>query len=199
MGSFFEVYPPTHACLFSFLLIRLTRRHKQFLLAFVSWEDVVKADGWEKQLSLCMMNGQNFCPGWYLLKQYVESRAPFTAAAPTAGGSSLEASAAWMHQYLRPVEDLLKHQYAAVGILEEFDTTLALFNVTLDIPGLNWPTAFQNIGRWNRDEVFAQEEAETLLRGEVDPDIQDTLWLDVLLYDYAVGVFHAQAKEHGLL
>lgn len=56
-----------------------------------------------------------------------------------------------MHQYLRPVEDLLKHKYAAVGILEELDTTLALFNATLGMPGLDWPKAFQAMGTRNHD------------------------------------------------
>lgn len=34
---------------------------------------------------------------------------------------------------------------------------------------------------------------------KADPDIQATLGLDILLYDYAVGIFKGQAKEHGLL
>ena len=105
----------------------------------------------------------------------------------------------WMYRYLRPVEDLLAHKYAAVGILEDFNTTLALFDAALNMPGLDWPKASQSLGKRNNDRAFAEEEAAAVLKSKADPDIQDALWLDILLYDFAVGVFRGQAKEHGLL
>lgn len=175
----------------------------QFLLAFVSAEDVTSADGWEEQLRECTSDDLegNQCPGWYMVKQYMESRALAAASSPTAPRqNALPALAeSWMQRYLGPVEHLLTRKYAAVGILEEFDTTLALFNATLDIPGLDWPRAFQEAGRQNTDGKYAREEAAAVLQGRADPDIQATLWLDILLYEHAVGVFNRQAKKYDLV
>lgn len=105
-----------------------------------------------------------------------------------------------MHQFLRPVEELLSQKYAAVEVLEEFDVTLALFSATLQMPGLDWTTCFQEIGTKNADGRFAREEAAAVVQAWADPDIQAALWLDILLYDHAIlGVFNRQATEHGLL
>ena len=160
---------------------------------------MINADGREETISMCTSGGRNQCPGWYHLKQYVGSRAQSVAAHIAPRESSFDTSGYWMHQYLRPIQDLLKHRYTAVGVLEKFDTTLALFNATLHMPGLDWPAAFRVSGKQNDDELFALEEATAVLQSKADPDIQATLWLDILLYDFAVGIFHEQAKEHDLL
>lgn len=151
---------------------------------------------------------ENQCPGWYRLKQYVESRGagpPSTtiAASPLApggdNGSSTALTESWMHQFLRPVEDLLSHKYAAVGVLEEFDVTLALFNATLQMPDLDWATSFQKIGTKNADRRFARDKVMGVAQAWADPDIEAYLWLDVLLYGHADGVFNRQATAHGLM
>ncbi len=104
-----------------------------------------------------------------------------------------------MHRYLGPVEDLLTRKYAVVGILEEFDTTLALFNATLGVPGLGWSRAFREAARQDVDRKYVREEAEVVLQSRADPDIQATLWMDILLCEHAVGVFNRQAKEHDVM
>ena len=170
-------------------------RHGQFLLAFVPWEDVLDTEGGEKQLGSRLTSKG---AGWYNLKQHVEHRTLAAATPAAAPGNSSITPEAWMHQYLRPIQDYLTHNYTAVGILEEFNTTMALFNATLHIPGLDWAHEFRKSGTRNSDKGSAQEEAEAVMQAKGDPDIQATLWLDILLYDYAVGVFNQQAKENGL-
>ncbi len=148
-------------------------RCQQFLMAFVPVEDVVNSGITVKS------------PEWYMLKQF-EDRQVLPAES-------------WMHQYLRRVEDILSNEYAAVGILKDFNTTLALFDATLDMPGMNWQQSFLAAGRRNSGKRDKEEEAAAVVQSKADPDMQDTLWLDILLYEHAVGVFNRQAKEHGLL
>eukprot|EP00903_Cladosiphon_okamuranus_P011467 g10801.t1 len=145
----------------------------QFLLAFVPREDVSEADVVD---NICTTDcsKENQCPG-----------------------CSTALAEPWMHQFLWPVEELLSHKYAAVGLLEELDVTLVLFNATLQLPGLDWVASFQEIGTKNADRHFALDKAKAVAQAWTDPDIQAYLWLDILLYDHAVGVFHRQAEAHG--
>ena len=63
---------------------------------------------------------------WYLLKVYLDNRA--------SAGVSKPAEDMAMYDLLRPAQDLIEKRYAAVGILEEFNTTLALFDASLGMP-----------------------------------------------------------------
>lgn len=54
-----------------------------------------------------------------------------------------------MRPLLEPAETLLSEKYAAVGILEQWDTTLELFNDALEFPKFNWTMAFDAQGAQN--------------------------------------------------
>ena len=54
-----------------------------------------------------------------------------------------------MRSLLEPAEKMLGEQYAAVGILEEWENSLELFNVALGFPNFNWTTEFRALGTQN--------------------------------------------------
>lgn len=64
----------------------------------------------------------------------------------------------------------LSQKYAAVGLLEQFDSTLALFNATLQMPGLDWVSSFQEIGGTKNAGRFARAEAKAVGQAWGDPD-----------------------------
>ncbi len=100
-------------------------------------------------------------------------------------------------------QDILSDGYAAVGLLEEFNTTLSLFDATLDMPGLDWHQEFDRIGgAQNVLELNAdmkQKKADLLEQAWTDSELKRYMRLDLLLYEHAVDVFHQQALSHGLL
>ncbi|CAM9501502.1 unnamed protein product [Hapterophycus canaliculatus] len=196
---------------------------RQFLLAFVLPEDVV-ASKVGSDIRICSDFSpagltRNACPAWYRLKLFVERQ---TCASSTAhpglqvnlegAGSACESGPgalreSWVMQFLQPIEEILNRKYTAVGLLEQWETTLLLFNATLGIPDFDWPAAFASNGRTNaysapkfNDRLTHEDvKAKMLREAWVDPELKAVLWLDILLYDHAVGVFKQQAEEHGLL
>ncbi|CAM9480444.1 unnamed protein product [Ascophyllum nodosum] len=129
-------------------------------------------------------------PAWYTLKMYLDGRG---------GGSDYgEIHDAALYDMLQPVQDLLRDRYAAVGILENFNKTLSLFDATLEMPGMNWPRFYGSLGKINVDMKFRVEKHEALKEAWTDSDIKKYLRLDLLLYEHAVDVFHRQALFHGI-
>lgn len=57
-----------------------------------------------------------------------------------------------MRPLLEPIERLLSEKYTAVGILEQWDTTMELFNGVLEFPNFNWTEAFDSQGSQNINE-----------------------------------------------
>ena len=43
-----------------------------------------------------------------------------------------------MELILQPVTELLTDKYAAVGIMEEWDASIRLFQAALDLPDFDW-------------------------------------------------------------
>ncbi|CAM9713034.1 unnamed protein product [Ectocarpus fasciculatus] len=148
-------------------------------------------------------HGKRSCPGWYELKLYLQQQLEEQDESPRgsdwSGGAAAAASgAATIAHLLQPVQEVLANEYAAVGVLEQWDTSLLLFNEALRMPGFDWPEAFGTIGRKNSDGTFHKEEAEMLLRSWTDPRLRRYLSLDLLLYDYAVSVHNQQVEKYGL-
>lgn len=54
-----------------------------------------------------------------------------------------------MKPLLEPAERLLANKYAAIGILEEWDSSLELFNAALEFPNFNWTASFLELGEQN--------------------------------------------------
>lgn len=49
-----------------------------------------------------------------------------------------------MHQFLHPVIDILSDKYAAVGIIEQWDASMQLFQSALELPGMDWVESFES-------------------------------------------------------
>lgn len=115
------------------------------------------------------------------------------------GGSEFEEGIpdAAMYKMLGPVQDLLSG-YAAVGILEEWESTLSLFNAALGIPGMDWHEKFEQSGKANVDARFEGEKQEAVQDALVDAEIKKYLRLDLLLYKHALDVFRGQKQLHGI-
>lgn len=82
--------------------------------------------------------------------------------------------------------------------MEEWNTTLALFNKTLDMPGVDWHKQYDEEGKKNVFERNQQLKAETLEKAWTDAELKKYMKLDLLLYEHAVDVFHEQVQSYGL-
>ncbi|CAM9969025.1 unnamed protein product [Sphacelaria rigidula] len=155
---------------------------RQFALSFVSPEDVMSS----RSAFDCPT-----CPDWYLVREYLNEahRKRSRAYAPDAG----------MYKYLEPVQAVLGSKYAAVGILEQYNSTLELFNRALGFPGLDWSTAFRQHGVQNNLRENKDAEHEALRLAWTDLKIKKYLRLDLLLYEHAVSVNRQQRAQYGLL
>lgn len=190
----------------------------QFVLAYVKPEDIVPDEEiWaaspKESARVCAQQhfrrqtrtskNRQGCPGWYRLKLYVERRSGCYG--QTGQDSECENSAPsrnqeWMHQFLQPVMDTLSEKYSAVGILEQWDESMQLFQSVLGLPGTDWLAASRKfVGVLNAVSQAQKDAEEETLRGAWDdPEIRELLWLDILLYDHAVSVFHKQTEAHGI-
>lgn len=122
---------------------------------------------------------------WSLLKGYIQRGEVVPDAA--------------LEGMLESVKGLLSTQYAAVGIVEELDTTMRLFDHTLSMPKMHWTASLARrieAGDYGDLERDAGDEAWREL--SEDPRIQRALRLDIALYDHAVDVFREQVANYGL-
>lgn len=174
---------------------------RQFAMANVSFGEV------QEWAAVAGRHGN--WPSWYILKEYL-NRDQRPEDEPE---KALEV-------LLRTVEDVLLNEYAAVGIAEEYDTTMRLFDTALAMPGVDWSWPLQNAGKEkncgggcsgdagsygacsNGDAVGCPElgsaEDETLQKAMLDPQIQHFVKLDMLLYEHAVKVFRVQCSRYGV-
>lgn len=81
--------------------------------------------------------GRSDLSGWYLQKKYMKEIHGYSKRHPEPDKS--------MSHILKAVQDRLL-SYAAVGILEEFNMTLSLYNTVLGIPGVRWHEGYRKIG-----------------------------------------------------
>ena len=102
---------------------------RQFALSLVPVDDVLeysRTDAARDRLPP-EFEGIEKVAGWYLLKMYLDELARTS--------EYVEIPDVAMYEMLQPVQDLLRDRYT-VGILEEFNTTLSLFDVALSMPCL---------------------------------------------------------------
>ena len=97
---------------------------------------------------------------------------------------------------LQPVQDLLRERYT-IGILEEFNTTLHLFDTALDMP-MKWTEQYAIYGSKNQGKVHKDEEMASLEEAWTNSEIKKYMYLDLVLYEHAVDVFNQQVKAHGI-
>ena len=93
---------------------------------------------------------------------------------------------------------MIRDNYTAVGILEEFDTTLSLYDVALSIPGIDWQTQFARQGKKTVERKYADQEAASLAEAWTNTEIRKYMQLDILLYEHAVDVFREQSQAYGV-
>ncbi|CAM9419432.1 unnamed protein product [Laminaria digitata] len=170
---------------------------RQFALSLVSADDVVEFLETDAFLEMLPANVRKVekIPGWYLLKMYLDSDKALAAAVSEYG----DISDAALYEMLQPVQDLLRDKYDAVGILEEFDSTLSLFEAALDMPGVEWNRQFTSGGKQKRNDRFEKEKGVALAEAWTNSEIKKYLCLDILLYEHAVDVFHQQTKAHDII
>lgn len=145
---------------------------RQFAMGFIPVKDVLA--GIRKQ-------GQGFRnpSGWYLLKIYLGEKTDDTSHILEKG--------------------LLSKKFAAVGTLEEFNTTISLYDAALGIPGFDWQKEFSLSGIQNVDEPYKREEEKLLAESWLNSELKSYMHLDLLLYEHVVDEFHQQARYHGVI
>lgn len=128
-------------------------------------------------------------PGWYLLKMYLHAD---KAAASKYGGIP----EAEMYDMLQPVQDLLRDTYDAIGILEDFENTLSLFDAALAMPGVDWHKQFTSEGPQKKNDRDKEEKEVALAEAWTSSEIKKYMQLDILLYEHAVDVFRQQTQDY---
>ena len=124
---------------------------------------------------------------WYLVKEYL-----------TRGGVAEDVV---LEGLLKPVQDLLSTQYAAVGIATELDTTMRLFEKAMSTSeGLGWSSSLSKLRRKDEEHDVEYDDAGSATFREAlsNPRIAAALKLDVLLYEHALRVFQKQVAHHGV-
>lgn len=183
---------------------------RQFVLGLVSPDDVkdylVSSPAGVGGATLSE-NEVEKMPGWYMFKLFLHGRSRSAVGLEESidgyhgeGGEVHDHDdEAALREMLVPVQELLRGRYAAVGILEEWGPTLSLFNAALGVPGMDWHERFESTGKLNVDVRFEGQKRDALEMAMTDAEIKRHLWLDLLLYEHALDVFHEQRQLHGIV
>lgn len=159
---------------------------RQFALGLIPAEDVLDyiqaTEGPEYD---CIQDSR-----WYALKLYLEGKSTYPASITHEEGT--------LYGMLQRIKDELAEKFTAVGILEEFNTTISLFETALPIPGLDWQRGFSKFGVQNADTKYKDEEKEVLAESWTNLELRSCIDLDIILYEYAVDVFHQQIQFYGV-
>ncbi|CAN0410230.1 unnamed protein product [Pylaiella littoralis] len=186
---------------------------RQFALDFVPADDVMAYMQTPEAMALLPESIEDLkqVSGWYLLKLFLERP---EAQASGVGSEQMgittttdqqaaqqeeqQVPDAQLYEFLEPVQNLIREGFAAVGIIEEWNTTLALFDNALDMPGVDWRKQYAEEGSINVFGRNQQLKAETLEKAWTDAELKKYMRLDLLLYEHAVDVFHEQVHSYGL-
>ena len=130
-------------------------------------------------------------PGWVLLKYYLQH---------LGRSSSIPEDEHEEVALLAMLERVMDNvaQYTAVGITEEFNASMSLYDSTLNIPGINWVFGLSAKGTVNKDRKHETEEEKIRNGAFLSSEIKRYLRLDILLYDHALAVFRHQLGENGI-
>ncbi|CAN0326209.1 unnamed protein product [Ectocarpus fasciculatus] len=127
-------------------------------------------------------------PAWYKAKMYFEDL--------LGDPGNMSTASVWIPELLQPVEELLTSKYAAVGILEDWQGSMALFDHALEIPGYNWTVASDSVTAQKQNKKT--EKMATMKFAMTDPVLRQYVWLDMLLYEYACSLHKEQLSLYGL-
>lgn len=169
---------------------------RRYALAFVRQDDLLS---FEVDQGVCTPE----CPPWYRAKLYFEAlhaKNDNGQQERPANGSALSEADVAMANYVEPVRNLLSTRYAAVGILEDWEKSMMLFDHALELPKFNWTRSSSRSSSKNEVRpTFSAEKDELLRTAWTDQKLRKSISLDLILYDYAVGVHQQQLQDYGLM
>ena len=168
---------------------------RQFAQAFLPQDDVLRetldSEG-------CTSVDPRICPGWFKIKEHFEKQQPVTREREGWPPGTQALDDLGMYHILQPVEEMLSTSYTAVGILEQWDDSMALFTKALQLPTWDWEVEFEHMGALNSNGAYRAEAHQTLEEAWLDSEIREIIWLDLLLYDHAVAIFNKQKAEYAV-
>ncbi|CAM9162767.1 unnamed protein product [Ectocarpus sp. 13 AM-2016] len=135
-------------------------------------------------------------PAWYKAKLYFEGLLgyPGSTSSTTKHTAHDEWQSVWIPKLLQPVEELLRSNYAAVGITEHWQNSMTLFDHALEMPGLNWTVASASLAPQKSQNQMKEKKA-ALATAMTDPVLRQCVWLDMLLYEYACSLHKEQLSR----
>ena len=160
---------------------------RQFAFTLVPIENVMEYSQTESAKEFIYPVRMGMVPGWYLFKMYLDHVKDY---------NDMDIPDAPLYHMLQPVQDLLRDRYT-IGILEEFNTTLSLFDTVLDMP-MKWTEQYEKYGSKNQDKEHKDEEIASLEEAWTNSEIKKYMYLDLVLYEHVVDVFNQQVKEYGI-
>ena len=131
-------------------------------------------------------------PAWYMAKEHLMETDAVRQESVAVGADTA------LRDKVGFTQELLRDEYVAVGILEEFNATMALFDRVIGMPRLSWGKYFDLKGVANKNKDFASVKDKALEAAHNDERIKHFLRFDIELYDYAVRLFHEQLASAGL-
>lgn len=137
------------------------------------------------------------CTAWHLVKLHLQNsteKIPFSPSFLT-NDRPIEEKA--MYPYLEAARARLSNEYAAVGLLEQFETSLLLFDAALGMPNFDWRRRFRGKRNSAREEQLTDKK-NVLRQAWPSVAVSRYIALDIMLYDYAVAVHAKQVAEHDL-
>lgn len=169
---------------------------RQMAMSFVPADDVVRyVDEMVGDDRPAMLNGVlvEEIPSWFLLKLYLRHRHPRSGARGDAGYDGAGFGAfnddAALSDLMGSIQALLRDNFTAIGVVEDFDASMKLFDDAGVLHGKAWAATYGKLGAANKHEV-AETERDTVLRNALlSTEVKKYLRLDILLYDHAVAVF----------
>lgn len=166
---------------------------RQFALASVKSEDVFHNAAVSDFCEQARGHGDVCIPAWYRLKQFLR----LSQQEDTSGTMQPESE---LGQFLSHAQETLNNRYAAVGIIEKWETTMKLFDKVLNLRGFEWEKKFQQTGKENGSgQQFESAEHRALEAAWQNTELKKFIWLDILLYDHALAVHRQQVADNGLM
>lgn len=160
----------------------------QFALAFIDQAAVLAV---EIEPEVCRN-----CPAWYRANVYVESLLGADQMS-TNNATDVPSDGPAVGRFLEPVKEILGTKYAAVGLVEDWDRSMHLFDQALRLPNYSWAKESAEMKPQNGN-MFATEEHEMLQKAWTDPVVKYLLRVDIPLYEYAVSIHNQKPTDYGL-
>jgi len=147
---------------------------RQFVLAFVSTEQILSSPSVQELNT--KMYGLHKIPAY--TQELFTNSTRGVVGDPMAGIHDVG-----MMRFLTPAMELLE-KYSAIGIMEEFDDSMKLYDASLGMPGMEWDRGNTKVYNTVRRPVKSYQD-ELIELALTDPIIREYMWLDTILYDYA--------------